>query len=173
MVQRSGRQSLVGGSISGCLTNAEPPARRGVSNQGERIVNNLYARTVFFVRDAERSSRFYTEQLGFSLDWDSHDGVFQVSLFGFELILNQVGDHNRTRPGHGRLFIGLDDDQGEPLRKHIAAHGIQTLRVEWGRPTLVIRDLDDNELFFWLPHDDFANLGSTPLESNEITEPST
>ncbi len=131
---------------------------------------SLNARSVFFVADAERSSRYYTENLGFSLDWDSHDGVFQVSLLGFELILNEVGRRTRTRIGHGRVFIGLEDDQGEPFRKHIADRGIQTLRVQWGRPTLVVRDLDANELFFWLPHDDFSNLGTPPVDSNEITE---
>jgi catechol 2,3-dioxygenase-like lactoylglutathione lyase family enzyme len=45
---------------------------------------------VFFVADVESAARFYTEQLGFALDWDSKDGVLQVSLLGFELILNQV-----------------------------------------------------------------------------------
>ena len=120
----------------------------------------LYARSVFFVADANRSRQFYTEDLGFTLDWDSNDGVFQVSLFGFELILNEVDDRTGPRAGQGRVFIGLDDDQGEPLRQHIADKGIQTLRVAWGRPTLVIRDLDANELFFWLPHDDFSNFGS-------------
>ena len=134
-------------------------------------MNNLYARSVFFVNDAERSLRFYTEQLGFSLDWDSKDGVFQVSLFGFELILNQVGDGTISRAGHGRVFIGLDDDQGEPLRKHITAQGIHTLRVDWGRPTLVVRDVDANELFFWLPHDDFTNFGLPAIESSELTDP--
>ena len=133
-------------------------------------MNHLYARSVFFVADVERSLRYYTEQLGFSLDWDSKDGVLQVSLFGFELILNQVGDRTRTRPGHGRVFIGLEDDQAEPVRKHIADKGIQPLRDEWGRPTLVVRDLDANELFFWLPHDDFSNLGRPAIESTEITE---
>ena len=130
----------------------------------------FYARSVFFVADADRSRRFYTEDLGFTLDWDSHDGVFQVSLWGFELILNEVDDRTGPRAGHGRVFIGLDDDQGEPLRKHIADKGIQTLRVEWGRPTLVIRDLDANELFFWLPHDDFSNLEKPTIPSAEITE---
>ena len=134
-------------------------------------MNNLYARCVFFINDAEHAMRFYTEQLGFSVDWDSKDGVFQVSLFGFELILNQIGDGTRTRAGHGRVFIGLEDDQGEPLRRHIAAKGIQTMRVDWGRPTLVIRDVDGNELFFWLPHDDFTNLGTAAIESTEVTEP--
>ena len=87
----------------------------------------LYARSVFFVADEDRSRRFYTEDLGFTLDWDSHDGVFQVSLFGFELILNQVEDRTRSRIGHGRVFIGLEDDQVEQLRKHLADKRIQTL----------------------------------------------
>lgn len=134
---------------------------------------NLYARSVFFVTDAERALRFYTEELGFSLDWNSGDGVFQVSLLGFELILNEVGSHTRPRCGRGRAFIGLEDDQGEPLRKHIAAHGIQTFRVSWGRPTLAVKDLDGNELFFWFPHDDFGNLGKPPIESTESAQPST
>ena len=124
-------------------------------------MNKLYARSVFFVVDVERSRRFYTERLGFALDWDSNDGVLQVSLFGFELILNEVWDRTRTRAGHGRVFIGLDDDQGEPLRAHIAERGIETRRVEWGRPTLVIEDVDGNELFFWLPNDDFTGESTT------------
>ena len=121
-------------------------------------MNNLYARSVFFVEDAERSLHFYTERLGFSVDWNSGDGVFQVSLFGFELILNQAWNRTRTWAGHGRVFIGLEDDQAEPLRQHIAARGIQTQRLDWGRPTLVIKDVDGNELFFWLPHDDFLGI---------------
>ena len=33
-------------------------------------MSSLYARSVFFVNNAERSLRFYTEQLGFKVDWD-------------------------------------------------------------------------------------------------------
>jgi hypothetical protein len=33
--------------------------------------------------------------------------------------------------------------------KHIADHRIPTERRDWGQPTLVIKDLDGNELFFW------------------------
>ena len=138
-------------------------------------MNNLYARSVLFVKDAERSSRFYTKQLGFSEDWNYQEEgrtvVCQVSLFGFELILNEVDDRTQTRAGHGRIFIGLEDDQGAPLRKHILATGIQTQRVQWGRPTLVISDLDANELFFWLPHDDFTDFEMPVLESSGIREP--
>lgn len=132
-------------------------------------MENFYARAVFFTADADASLRHYTEQLGFSLDWDSHDGVFQVSLFGFELIINQVGDHTRPRAGHGRVFVGLEDDQGDPFRRHVAERGIQTYRAPWGRPTLVIRDLDGNELLFWLPNDDFGNLGRPAIALDSLS----
>ncbi len=138
-------------------------------------MNNLYARSVFFVKDAERSLRFYTEQLGFSEDWNYQEEgrafVCQFSLFGFELILNQIEDWTRGRAGHGRVFIGLDEDQVEPLRKHIAAKGIRTQRLHWGRSTLVVKDLDANELFFWPPQGDWPDLGMPALESSGITEP--
>ena len=117
-------------------------------------MDNFYARAVFFVKDAPRSLTFYTESLGFSLDWDSGDGVFQVSLFGFELILNQTDERTAARAGHGRVFIGLEVDQSEALRRQIEAKRIPTTKVEWGKPTLVIRDLDENELYFWLSRND-------------------
>jgi uncharacterized glyoxalase superfamily protein PhnB len=138
-------------------------------------VNNLYARSVFFVTNAECALRFYMESLGFTEDWNYQEGgrtvVCQVSLFGFELILNEIDDRRQAQPGRGRVFIGLDDGQGESLRKHILTKGIQTQRVDWGRPTLVVRDLDANEIFFWLPQDDFTEFGMTALESSGITEP--
>jgi catechol 2,3-dioxygenase-like lactoylglutathione lyase family enzyme len=138
-------------------------------------MNNLYARSVFFVKNAERALRFYIDSLGFSEDWNyKEEGrtyVCQVSLFGFELILNEIGDRTQSQAGHGRVFIGLDDDQGDPLRKHIASKGIQTQRVEWGRPTLLVRDMDGNEIFFWLPHDDFTDFRTTALESSGIKGP--
>jgi catechol 2,3-dioxygenase-like lactoylglutathione lyase family enzyme len=118
-------------------------------------MDNLYARTVFFVRDARRSLNYYTNTLGFSLDWsheeDGHPFVFQVSLLGFQLILNQAESWTKDRPGHGRVFIGLEDDQLEGFRQHIEARAIKTSTFHWGAPTVVIRDLDANELFFWLP----------------------
>lgn len=118
-------------------------------------MNNFYARSVFFVKDAERSLSFYVETLGFSLDWNHQEEgracVFQVSLHGFELILNQTGPPTEDRAGHGRLFIGLDPGQVDAFRKYIEEKSIKTTVVEWGNPTLVIRDLDENEMFFWFP----------------------
>jgi catechol 2,3-dioxygenase-like lactoylglutathione lyase family enzyme len=125
-------------------------------------VNNLFARSVFFVKDAERSREFYTETLGFSLEWNYQEEgrtfVFEVSLFGFQLILNQIEHGTQDRAGHGRVFIGLDDDQVDAFRKHIDEKGIKTTVVQWGNPTLVIRDLDENELFFWLPESERARI---------------
>ena len=129
-------------------------------------MSNFYARSVFFVKDAERALRFYTETLGFSLDWNHQEQglafVFQVSLLGFELILNQTEAWTEDRAGHGRLFIGLDEDQVDAFRKHIEENGIKTTVLEWGNPTLVIRDLDENELFFWLPESERASLQAQP-----------
>jgi len=137
-------------------------------------MNNLYARSVFFVSDAERSLRFYVDRLGFSEDWNYRENdrtfVCQVSLFGFELILNQVHGFWQPRVGHGRVFIGLDEDQSEPLRQHVVANGIQMERFDWGRPTLVIRDLDDNELFFWLAHDDLSGFVTSALRASDMSE---
>ena len=114
------------------------------------------------MKDAERSLKFYTETLGFSLEWNYQEHgrafVFDVSLFGFELILNQIEPWTEDRAGHGRLFIGLDDDQVVAFRKHIEEKGIKTTLLQWGAPTLVIRDVDENELFFWLPEKERASL---------------
>src|ERR1700722_3275041 len=66
----------------------------------ETRVENLFARSVFFVKDTECSLRFYTNTLGFKLDWNHQEQgracVFQVSLFGFQLILNQTEAEART-----------------------------------------------------------------------------
>lgn len=120
-------------------------------------MENFYARTVFFVKEAEASLAFYTEKLGFKLDWNyQEDGrayVFQVSLFGFELILNQVGEETLARAGHGRVFIGLEPDQWKSLRDHLDQRGVELTSLEWGAPTLALYDLDQNEIFFWPPKD--------------------
>jgi catechol 2,3-dioxygenase-like lactoylglutathione lyase family enzyme len=133
-------------------------------------VENLYARSVFFVKDAERSLHFYLDELGFSLDWNHEEQgrpfVFQVSLLGFQLILNQTESWTEGRSGHGRVFIGLDDDQVEPFRRHLREKRIEPSVFHWGAPTLVIRDADGNELFFWLPESQRASLEAELARGN-------
>ena len=121
-------------------------------------MSTFYARTVFFVRDASLSLAFYTKDLGFSLDWTYEENgkphVFQVSLHGFELILNQAETDTSDRPGHGRAFIGLDSNGSSVFRQHVESNGIKTINVHWGAPTVAIYDPDQNELFFWLPEEE-------------------
>jgi catechol 2,3-dioxygenase-like lactoylglutathione lyase family enzyme len=129
-------------------------------------MENFYARSVFFVKDGEEALNFYTQTLGFAVDWNhQYEGrawVFQVSLFGFELIINQVHGSTQNRAGHGRAFIGLEDDQAMSLLQHIRQRVLKPLRVEWGRPTLVLSDPDGNELFFWIPDTEWMNLPNLP-----------
>jgi hypothetical protein len=88
--------------------------------------------------------------------------VFQVSLYGFELILNQIEGWTKDRAGHGRVFIGLEESQVAALREHISTRGIKAALFHWGRPTLVIKDLDGNELFFWPPQSEWPSLEALP-----------
>jgi hypothetical protein len=55
---------------------------------------------------------------------------------------------------------GLDHDQVEPFLLHLREKRIKTTVIHWGAPTLVIRDVDENELFIWLPESDRASLGA-------------
>lgn len=118
------------------------------------LMQNLYARTVFFVRDTSAALEFYTSALGFKLDWthevEGRPYVIQVSLLGLEIILNQTESDTRGRPGHGRLFVGLDEAQTAAFLQHLRKKGISPAYEHWGAPTMVVSDLDQNELFFWL-----------------------
>jgi catechol 2,3-dioxygenase-like lactoylglutathione lyase family enzyme len=123
-------------------------------------MQNLYARSVFFVRDTPSAMEFYTNTLGFSLDWTYEEQgrpyVVQVSLLGLEIILNQTEDPTGDRPSHGRIFIGVDEDQSAALLQHVRKKAISTSYTHWGAPTMVISDADQNELFFWLPESEHA-----------------
>jgi len=115
----------------------------------------LDAKAVFYVADGERALRFYTQSLGFALDWSyapqGRAFVFQVSMLGFHLILNEAEDWTGKRVGSGRVFIGVESDQLQALRQHLETHDIRAEIVPWGDPTLLIRDPDGNWITFWLP----------------------
>jgi hypothetical protein len=44
------------------------------------------------------------------------------------------------------------------VRQHFVDRGVRGERVDWGRPTLVISDVDGNEIFFWFAGDDLSGL---------------
>jgi len=117
-------------------------------------MHDLGARPVFFVQDTPRAMEFYTRNLGFTLDWTHEENgrpyVVQVSLFGLQIILNQKETPADDRPGHGRIFIGLDDDQSATILNHVQTKGITVTYTHWGAPTMAIYDLDRNEIYFWL-----------------------
>jgi catechol 2,3-dioxygenase-like lactoylglutathione lyase family enzyme len=117
-------------------------------------MHDFYARAVFFVHDTPRAMEFYTGTLGFNLDWthekDGRAYVVQVSLFGIQIILNQKESPADERAGHGRIFVGLDDEQSATLLQHIQSKGISAEYTHWGQPTMAIYDLDRNEIYFWL-----------------------
>lgn len=135
-------------------------------------MDHLDARSVFFVKDAERSLRFYTDTLGFALDWSHQEHgkafVFQVSLLGFQLILNQIEPGTEHRAGHGRVFIAVYPEQVEWFRRQIVERHIETTVLDWGKPTLVIRDLDQNELFVWLPEGEIESFRAKPKAGAEV-----
>lgn len=123
-------------------------------------MQKLSAKTVFFVRDTPRALEFYTDTLGFSLDWTHEEQgrpyVIQVSLLGLELILNQRESPADDRSGHGRIFLGINEPQSDALLRHVTNKGISITNTHWGAPTVVITDLDGNELFLWLPESEHA-----------------
>jgi uncharacterized glyoxalase superfamily protein PhnB len=125
-------------------------------------MQNFYARSVLFVQDTPRAMEYYTDTLGFKVDWIHEDNgrpyVVQVSLLGLEIILNQKETPADDRVGHGRIFIGLDDAQTAALFQHIQDKKVHTSVTQWGAPTLVIHDLDRNELYFWLSDTERAKL---------------
>lgn len=114
-------------------------------------MKNWYSRPVFFVKDAETSLKFYTEKLGFALDWNYQEGgrayVCQVRRHGFELILAE----NELKAGKGRVFVSLDSEQEQELRREIEEKKFEASDSHWGMPIIQILDLDKNELFFSPP----------------------
>lgn len=114
-------------------------------------MKDWYSRPVFFSEDVEKSIAFYTQTLGFKLDWNyDEDGkpyVCQVSRLGFELILERKAE----RAGAGRVFFSLWPEQEKALRQEIEARGIEAEDSRWGMPVIKILDPDRNELFFSPP----------------------
>jgi hypothetical protein len=121
----------------------------------DAIMNDLHVRAVYFVSDAAGALHHYTNDLGFTLDWTYEEQgrvfVFQVSLFGLQLILNQAEEGTRSRVGQARIFMGLNEEQLDAMCRHIHAHQIATRVTWWGRQTLQLADQDGNDFYFWLP----------------------
>jgi catechol 2,3-dioxygenase-like lactoylglutathione lyase family enzyme len=106
-----------------------------------------YARPVFFVADVNRALRFYVDVLGFEKAWHEGDGagtVCQVDRGDCEIILCE----DATRRDKARLFIELNVDGLDELRREIARRSIPWKETWWGYDSIQVDDPDGNELLF-------------------------
>ncbi len=123
------------------------------------ISEQWYMRPVVFVSDVQRALGFYVGQLGFTKKWHEADGkgtVCQVDRGGCEVILCQ----DASRQDRSRLFVELNRDGIDQLRREIADRSLPATMTWWGYDTIRIADPDGNELLFPLdPTDDRQRQG--------------
>ena len=113
----------------------------------ERIAHRWYARPVLFVSDVQGALRFYIDKLGFKKKWHVADGkgtVCQVDRGGCEIILCE----DPARQDKSRLFVELNRDGIDELRREIAERSVPTEKAWWGYDVIRIADPDGNELLF-------------------------
>jgi catechol 2,3-dioxygenase-like lactoylglutathione lyase family enzyme len=125
------------------------------SNATEQVTQKWYARPVLFVSDLQVALRFYVGKLGFRKKWHEADGagtVCQVDRGGCEIILCE----DRERGDKGRLFVELNRDGLDELRREISERSVPAGKTWWGYDVIRIADPDGNELLFPL---DEANDG--------------
>jgi catechol 2,3-dioxygenase-like lactoylglutathione lyase family enzyme len=109
----------------------------------KRIAHQWYMRPVLFVSDVQASLRFYIDKLGFETKW--HKGkVCQVDRGGCEIILCE----DPARQDKSRLFVELNRDGIDELRREIVERSVPTQKTWWGYDVIRISDTDGNELLF-------------------------
>ena len=117
------------------------------STGSARIAHHWYARPVLFVSNVQAAIRFYVDKLGFEKKWHEADGkgtVCQVNRGGCEIILCE----DSKRQDKSRLFVELNRDGIDELRREISERSIQTQKAWWGYDVIRIADPDGNELLF-------------------------
>jgi len=115
--------------------------------EAELMSNRWYARPVLFVADVQVALRFYIDTLGFTKKWHTADGegtVCQVDRGGCEIILCE----DPARQDKSRLFVELNRDGIDELRREIAERSVPTEKAWWGYDVIRIPDPDGNELLF-------------------------
>jgi len=117
------------------------------SNVTDRIAHQWYARPVLFVSDVQVALRFYIDKLGFEKKWHTADGkgtVCQVDRGGCEIILCE----DPARQDKARLFVELNRNGIDELRREILERSVPTRKAWWGYDVIQINDPDGNELLF-------------------------
>jgi uncharacterized glyoxalase superfamily protein PhnB len=111
------------------------------------VVQKWYARPVLFVRDIRGAIRFYVDTLGFTKKWHADDGegtVCQIDRGECEIILCQ----DPERHDKSRLFVELNREGIDELRREILERSIPIEKAWWGDDVIRITDPDGNELLF-------------------------
>lgn len=91
--------------------------------------------------------------LGFEKRWHEDDGkgsVCQVDRGGCEIILCE----DAARTDKARLFVELNRDGLDELRREISERSVPTEKAWWGYDVIRIVDPDGNELLFPLDETD-------------------
>jgi len=117
------------------------------SNTTEQVTQKWYSRPVFFVSDLQVALRFYVDKLGFTIKWHADEGqgtVCQVDRGECEIILCEDSE----RHDKGRLFVELNRDGVDELRREIAERSVAAEKAWWGYDVIRIADPDGNELLF-------------------------
>jgi catechol 2,3-dioxygenase-like lactoylglutathione lyase family enzyme len=117
------------------------------STATEQVVQKWYARPVFFVSDLQVALRFYIDKLGFKKKWHTGDGkgtVCQVDRGECEIILCE----DSGRQDKSRLFVELNRDGIDELRREILERSVPSQKAWWGYDVIQIIDPDGNELLF-------------------------
>jgi catechol 2,3-dioxygenase-like lactoylglutathione lyase family enzyme len=117
------------------------------STVSERNAHHWYARPVLFVSDVQVALRFYIDKLGFKKKWHAGDGggtVCQVDRGGCEIILCE----DPVRHDRSRLFVELNRDGIDELRREISERAVPNQKQWWGYDVIRIADPDGNELLF-------------------------
>jgi catechol 2,3-dioxygenase-like lactoylglutathione lyase family enzyme len=118
-----------------------------VTHNGAMPSETWYSRPVLFVSDVQHALGFYLDTLGFTKKWHEADGtgtVCQVDRGGCEIILCQ----DPARKDRGRLFIELNRNGIDELRREIVERSVPTEKTWWGYDAIRIVDPDGNELLF-------------------------
>jgi catechol 2,3-dioxygenase-like lactoylglutathione lyase family enzyme len=117
------------------------------STVSEPIAHHWCLRPVLFVSDLQAALLFYIDKLGFKKKWHAANGegtVCQVDRGGCEIILCE----DAARRDKGRLFVELNRDGMDELRREIAGRSVPTQKAWWGYDVIRIADPDGNELLF-------------------------
>jgi len=117
------------------------------STPTEPVSQKWYTRPVLFVSDLQVALRFYIDKLGFKKKWHADDGqgtVCQVDRGECEIILCEDSE----RHDKGRLFVELNRDGLDQLRREIVERSVPTEKAWWGYDAIRITDPDGNELLF-------------------------